>query len=150
MANVKLILLQDVEHLGLAGEEISVAAGYARNYLVPRKLASHSTPGALRVLAANKEKIEAKRRADLSVARELAEKIAEVEISISVQASDDNRLFGSVTARTIADKLAENGFKIDYQRIQLEEPIKELGKYEVPVKLHGDVVANAKLWIVRG
>lgn len=150
MANVKLILLQDVEHLGLAGEEISVAAGYARNYLVPRKLASHSTPGALRVLAANKEKIEAKRRADLSAARELAEKIAEVEISIPVQASDDNRLFGSVTARTIADKLAENGFKIDYQRIQLEEPIKELGKYEVPVKLHGDVVANAKLWIVRG
>lgn len=150
MANVKLILLQDVEHLGLAGEEVTVAAGYARNFLVPRKLAAHSTPGALRVLAANKEKIEAKRNADLAAAKEIAAKIAEVELSIPVQASEDNRLFGSVNARTIADKLAENGFKVDYQRIMLEEPIKELGKYEVPVKLHGDVVANAKLWIVRG
>lgn len=150
MANVKLILLQDVEHLGLAGDEVSVAAGYARNYLVPRKLAAHTTPGALRVLAANKEKIEAKRRADLDAAQEMAAKIAEIEISIPVQASEDNRLFGSVNARSIAEKLAENGFKVDYQRIQLEEPIKELGKYEVPVKLHADVVATAKLWIVRG
>lgn len=150
MANMKLILLQDVEHLGLAGDEVSVAAGYARNFLIPKKLAAHSTPGALRVLAANKEKIEAKRQEDLKAAQELAAKIAEVEISIAVQASDDNRLFGSVNSRTIADKLAESGFKVEYQRIMLEEPIKELGKYEVPVKLHADVTATAKIWIVRG
>jgi large subunit ribosomal protein L9 len=150
MANVKLILLQDVENLGLAGDEVSVAAGYGRNFLVPRKLAAHTTPGALRVLAANKEKIEAKRRADVVAAQEIANKIAEVEISIPVQASDDNRLFGSISARMIGDKLIESGFKVDHHRIQLEEPIKELGKYEVPVKLHADVTANIKLWIVRG
>lgn len=150
MANMKLILLQDVEHLGLAGDEVSVAAGYARNFLIPKKLAAHSTPGALRVLAANKEKIEAKRQEDFKAAQELAAKIAEVEISIAVQASDDNRLFGSVNNRTIADKLAESGFKVEYQRVMLEEPIKELGKYEVPVKLHADVTATAKIWIVRG
>ncbi len=117
---------------------------------MPRKLAAQTTPGALRVLAANKEKIEAKRRADLDAAQEMAGKIAEIEISIPVQASEDNRLFGSVNARSIAEKLTENGFKVDYQRILLEEPIKELGKYEVPVKLHADVVATAKIWIVRG
>lgn len=150
MANVKLILLQDVEHLGLAGEEVTVAAGFARNYLIPRKLASHATAGALRVLAANKEKIEAKRNEDLAAAKDLAAKIAEVEVSIPVQASDDNRLFGSVTARAIAEKLAESGFKIDYQRIMMEGPIKELGKFEVPVKLHSDVIAKAKIWVVRG
>ncbi len=150
MANMKLILLQDVEHLGLAGEEVNVASGYARNFLIPRKLAAHATPGALRVLAANKEKIQAKRNDDLKIAQDLAAKISEVEISIPVQASDDNRLFGSVNNRVIAEKLAENGFKIEYQRIMLEEAIKELGKYEVPVKLHADVIATAKLWIVRG
>lgn len=150
MANMKLILLQDVEHLGLAGEEVTVAPGYGRNYLVPRKLAAHSTPGALRVLAANKEKIEAKRRDDLTAAKALAAKLMEIELSIPVQASDDNRLFGSVTNRTIADKLVENNFKIDYQRVLLEEPIKELGKFEVPVKLHSEVTANVKVWVVRG
>ncbi|MDD4180408.1 MAG: 50S ribosomal protein L9 [Victivallaceae bacterium] len=150
MANVKLILLQDVEFLGLAGEEVSVAAGYARNYLIPRKLAGKATQGALRVLAANKEKIEAKRDEELALAKSLAAKISEVEISITVQASDDNRLFGSINARTIADKLGENDFKVDYQRIVLETPIKELGKYEIPIRLHADVTTTAKIWVVRG
>ncbi|MDD2403240.1 MAG: 50S ribosomal protein L9 [Victivallaceae bacterium] len=150
MANVKLILLQDVEFLGLAGEEVSVSAGYARNFLIPRKLADKATQGALRVLAANKEKIEAKRQTEFAQAKELAAKIAEVEISIAVQASDDNRLFGSINARNIADKLDENGLAVDYQRILLEAPIKELGKYEIPVKLHADVTTNVKIWVVRG
>ena len=150
MANVKLILLQDVEFLGLAGEEVSVSAGYARNFLIPRKLADKATQGALRVLAANKEKIEAKRQMEFAQAKELAAKIAEVEISIAVQASDDNRLFGSINARNIADKLDENGLAVDYQRILLEAPIKELGKYEIPVKLHADVTTNVKIWVVRG
>ncbi|MBO5722431.1 MAG: 50S ribosomal protein L9, partial [Lentisphaeria bacterium] len=101
--NVKLILLQDVENLGLAGSEVTVAPGYARNYLIPQGLAAKATPGILRVLAANKEKIEAKRRDELVAAQATAAKLMETVIEIAMQASDDNQLFGSVTARNVAD-----------------------------------------------
>jgi large subunit ribosomal protein L9 len=149
MANVKLILLEDVENLGLAGEEVNVAAGYARNFLLPRGLATKATKGTERMLAARKEKIEKQRAAELDAAKALAAKVAETEISIPMQASEDDQLFGSVTARSIAEKLAENGIEVDVQRIKLEEPIKTLGSYEVEVKLHADVAAVVKVWVVR-
>jgi large subunit ribosomal protein L9 len=149
MANVKLILLEDVENLGLAGEEVNVAAGYARNFLLPRGLATKATKGTERMLAARKEKIEKQRAAELDAAKALAAKVAETEISIPMQASEDDQLFGSVTARSIAEKLAENGIEVDVQRIKLEEHIKTLGSYEVEVKLHADVAAVVKVWVVR-
>ena len=149
-SHIKLILLEDIENLGLAGEEISVAPGYARNYLIPRNLATKASPAALRLLAARKEKIEAKRAQDLAAAQELAAKLTAIEISIAAQAAADDQLFGSVTARTIAEKLAENGFAIDYNRIRLESPIKLIGEYTVDVKLHANVIAPVKVWVVRG
>jgi large subunit ribosomal protein L9 len=149
MANVKLVLLEDVENIGLAGEEVSVAAGYARNFLLPRGLATKATKGTERMLAARKEKIEKQRAAELEASKALAAKIAETEISIPMQASEDDQLFGSVTARSISEKLAENGIEIDIQRIKLEEPIKTLGSYEVEVKLHADTTAVVKVWVVR-
>ena len=147
--NVKLILLQDVENLGLAGAEVTVAPGYARNYLIPQGLASKATPGILRVLAANKEKIEAKRREELTAAQALAAKLMESAIEIAMQASDDNQLFGSVTARNVADALNKVGFQIEHTRVTIESPIKSVGEFTVSVKLHHDVTAAVKVNVVR-
>jgi large subunit ribosomal protein L9 len=149
MAQIKLILLDDVENLGLAGDEVTVALGYARNFLLPRKLASKSTPAVVKILAARKEKIEAQRKDELLNAQNLAAKIAECELSIPMQAGDDDVLFGSVTARTIAEKFAEAGIEVKHQRIKADH-IKELGRFEIEIKLHAQVTATAKIWIVRG
>lgn len=148
-AHISLILLEDVENLGLAGEEVQVAPGYARNYLVPRGLAAKSTPGTLRLLEARKVQIEAKRAGDLAAARELGAKLSALEISIPMQAAADEQLFGSVNARAIAEKLAESGFAIDHNRVRLETPIKLLGAYNVDVKLHAEVTVPVKVWVVR-
>ena len=150
MANsVKLILLQDVESLGLAGTEVTVAPGYARNYLIPRGFAAKATPGILRVLAANKEKIEAKRRDELVAAQALAAKLMENAVEIAMQASDDNQLFGSVTSRNVADALVKAGFQIAHTRVMIETPIKSIGEFTVAVKLHHDVTAQVKVNVVR-
>ena len=147
--NVKLILLQDVDNLGLAGTEVVVAPGYARNYLIPRGFAAKATPGILRVLAANKEKIEAKRRDELVAAQAVAAKLMEANIEIAMQASDDNQLFGSVTARNVADALAKAGFQIAHTRVTVESPIKFIGEFTVAVKLHHDVTDQVKVNVVR-
>ena len=149
MANVRLILLEDVENLGLAGAEVSVAPGYARNYLLPRGLAAKATAGTLRLLAARQEKIQQRRQEELAAAQALAAKLAEVELSIAAQACEDDQLFGSVGARTIAEKLAESGYEVEHQKIKLDEPIKQLGSYDVEIKLHHDVNATVKVWVVR-
>jgi len=149
MASVKLILLQDVENLGLAGEEVNVAPGYARNFLIPRGFAAKASPGTLRMLAARKDKIEEQRRLELEKAQKLAETVAQTEITIPMQASDDDQLFGSVTARVIADKLKEKGIVVEHTHVLLEAPIRALGTFDVEVKLHAAVKANAKIWVVR-
>ncbi len=150
MASVKLILLEDVDNLGLAGEEIRVAAGFARNYLIPQDLAANASPGALRRLEARKGQIEIARKNALEAAEAIAAKVNDAEVNITMQASDDNVLFGSVTARMIADKLAEQDITVDHNAIKLDDHIKELGNYEVVVKLHKQVTATVKVWVVRG
>ena len=149
MAQISLILLDDVEKLGLAGDEVHVAPGYARNYLIPRGLAAKATPAVLRVLAANKEKIEAKRRDELVAAQALAAKLMEITVEIPMQASEDNQLFGSVSTRNIADALAKAGFEIAHTRIVIESPIKFIGEFTVTVKLHHEVAAALKVNVVR-
>ena len=109
MAITKLILLKDVEDLGLAGEEVHVSPGYARNFLIPKKLAAPASASALKQIAARKEKIEAERQAALEAAQALAAKIAETAVTINMQASDDGHLFGSVTDRAIAEAFAAAG-----------------------------------------
>ena len=145
----KLILLEDVEDLGRAGDEIKVAPGYARNYLLPKGLAEKVTPGALRQIEARKERIEAKRKDELEIAQALAVKIAETELTIAMQAGEDEKLFGSVNAAKISEALEAEGISIESSRIKLEESIKELGVFTVDIKLHTDVMATAKFWIVR-
>ncbi len=146
---IELILLEDVEDLGNAGDKVNVAPGYARNYLLPKCLAEKITPGALRQIEARRERTEAKRKQDLESATALSAKIAETEITISMQAGEDEKLFGSVTTNLIADALKEQGIEIETRRIKLEEPIKELGVFNVAIKLQHDIDATVKVWVVR-
>ena len=150
MAHVTLILLDDVEKLGLAGDEVHVAPGYARNYLLPRKLAAKATPGTLRLVESRKAMIAERRAKELAAAQELAEKLNTIEISIAMQATEDDQLFGSVTPRMIADELAARGINIEHSRVKLDPPLKTLGGYDVEIKLHAEVTGKVKVWIVRG
>ena len=150
MAQVSLILLDDVEKLGLAGDEVHVAPGYARNYLIPRGLAAKATPGTLRLIESRKALIAERRAQALADAKALAEKLAAVEISIPMQATEDDQLFGSVTARMVAEELGHLGFAVEHSRITIDPPIKTLGGYDIAVKLHADVSAAVKVWVVRG
>ena len=146
---MNLILLQDVEDLGLAGESVHVAPGYGRNYLIPKGLAAPASAVALKQIEAQKEKIEAERKADLEAAQALADKIAAMVIQIPMQASDDNHLFGSVTERMVAEIYAANGVKVEHQRIRMDKHIRSLGEYTINIKLHQEIIANGKIVIVR-
>ena len=150
MAQISLILLDDVEKLGLAGEEVHVAPGYARNYLIPRGLAAKATPGTLRLIESRKALIAERRAAALADAKAAAEKLASIEISIPMQATDDDQLFGSVTARMVAEELNKLGFAVEHSRITIEPAIKMLGGYDIDVKLHAEVSTTVKVWVVRG
>ena len=150
MAQISLILLDDVEKLGLAGDEVHVAPGYARNYLIPQGLAAKATPGTLRLIESRKAMIAERRAKELADAKALAEKLSSVEISIAMQATEDDQLFGSVTARMIADELAGQGYAIEHTRVKVEPAIKTLGGFDVEVKLHAEVTATVKVWVVRG
>ena len=150
MAQISLILLDDVEKLGLAGDEVHVAPGYARNYLIPRGLAAKATPGTLRLIESRKAMIAERRAKELADAKALAEKLAAIEISIAMQATEDDQLFGSVTARMIADELAGQGYAVDHSRVKVEPAIKTLGGFDVEVKLHAEVTGKVKVWVVRG
>ena len=149
MASMKLVLLQDVEDLGLAGDSVHVAPGYGRNYLIPRGLAAPASPAVLKQIEAQREKIEAKRKAELEAAQALADKIAGMVIQIPMQASDDNHLFGSVTERMVAETYAANGVKVEHQRIRMDKHIRSLGEYTINIKLHHDIMASGKIVIVR-
>ena len=146
---MNLILLQDVEDLGLAGESVHVSPGFGRNYLIPKGLAAPASAAALKQIEAQKEKIVAKRKADLEAAQALAVKIADMVVEIPMQASDDNHLFGSVTERVVCETYAAKGVTIEYHRIRMDKHIRTLGEYAINIKLHQDVVANGKIVIVR-
>jgi large subunit ribosomal protein L9 len=145
----KLILLEDINGLGKAGDTVSVTAGYARNYLLPKKLALQASKGAIRQFEALKEKIEAKRLAKIEKMQAIAAKIADLEITISMNVGEDDKLFGSVTSHNIANEIKNLGVEVDHHKIALESPIKELGAFDIDIKLHPEVVAKARVWVVR-
>jgi large subunit ribosomal protein L9 len=146
---MELILLEEVKKLGKSGQKVQVKDGYGRNYLIPRKLALPATPQNLRVYE-NEQKARAKKRQkEMDEARALGEKVAAVPVTISRQAGDDDKMFGSVTNANIAEALEAQGFKIDKRKIELPEPIKALGTFEVPVEVHPEVKVNVKVWVVK-
>ena len=146
---MKVILKADVERLGKVGEVVSVAPGYARNYLMPRRMALEATERNLAGIEIEKKryaKLQAKAAAE---ARVLAERLAGLSLTIRQSAGESDRLFGTVTTMDIAAALEKEGIAIDRRQITIEEPIKTLGIYTVPVKLLPDLVASLKVWVVK-
>jgi large subunit ribosomal protein L9 len=145
---MQIILTQDVANLGKAGELVSVRPGYGRNYLVPRGLAVSATVRNKNRLDHEKALIERKVAKERASATEIAAKLNVMTLQFERIVGDDEKLFGSVTNRDIAEQLKRAGVEIDHRTIQLDQSVKALGKYEVPVRLAAGVVANLKFWVV--
>ena len=146
---MKLILREDVENLGKIGEIVEVAGGYGRNYLLPRGLAVKASTKNLKEQEHQKKFIQARMDRQKKDAQEKAGSLDSVSCTISRKTGEDEKLYGSVTSRDIEEALREEGVSIDRKRISLEEPLKKLGVYTVPVKLHADVTGNIKVWVVK-
>ena len=142
---MEVILREHVDNLGRRGEVVKVAAGYARNYLLPRKLAMVVTDGNKRQIEKERAKFEAKEADERKVAEALRDRMAAVDLVITRKVGETDALYGSVTTSDIAEALAAKGFEIDRRKLQLDEPIKRLGEYEVSIKLHREVVAPVKV-----
>jgi large subunit ribosomal protein L9 len=145
---MQIILTQDVANLGKAGELVSVRPGYGRNYLVPRGLAVSATVRNKNRLDHEKTLIERKVAKERASATEIAAKLNVMTLQFERIVGDDEKLFGSVTNRDIAEQLKRAGVEIDHRTIQLDQSVKALGKYEVPVRLAAGVIANLKFWVV--
>ena len=145
---MEVILREHVDNLGRRGEIVKVADGYARNFLLPRKLALRATEGNKKQIERERDKFEAKEADEKRVAEALAGQIANVEVVIARKVGETEALYGSVTTADIADALAAKGFEIERRKLQLAEPIKQLGEFDVPVKLYRDVAAKVKVRVV--
>lgn len=148
---MKVILLEDVKKLGKKGDLVDVADGYARNYLFPRKLAREATEGGIKQLNQEKAALENKKRKELEQAKALAAKLSQMTVTLKVKSGEQGKLFGSVTSKDLSEALKEqHGIEVDRRKIELVEPIKSLGIYEIGVKLAPDVEAKLKVKIVEG
>ncbi|MBU2488865.1 MAG: 50S ribosomal protein L9 [Proteobacteria bacterium] len=136
---MKLILTKTVDPLGIVGQEVEVKAGYARNYLLPKKLAVHATQANMKLLAKKRVQWEQKVAKETEQAREAAARMADVTVTLKAKVSEGDKLYGSVNRRDILAALAEQGFVVERKQILLAEPIKSLGEYQVPVRLYKDV-----------
>lgn len=144
---IEVILKEHVEHLGERGDVVKVAPGYARNYLLPRKLALAVTAGNKKQIEHEKKVAAARAAEERAVAQALATRFAQTEITLTRRAGENQQLFGSVTSADIADALAARGFEVDRRKIQLPDSIKAVGEYAVSVKLHRDVTAQVKVHV---
>lgn len=145
---MKIILREDVENLGKVGDVVEVKPGYGRNYLIPRGKAVMATLGNMRKIEHDKKVILARQAKLKASATAVARRLAEVELRIARKVGEQDKLYGSVTALDVAEALAGLSLQIDRRQIQLDEPIKALGDFEVPVKLHSEVVQAVKLHVV--
>jgi large subunit ribosomal protein L9 len=145
---MEVILREHVDNLGRRGEIVKVADGYARNYLLPRKLALLATEGNKKQIEREKVKFEAKELEEKNVADAVAERLAAVEVQIARKVGETEALYGSVTTGDIAEVLHAKGFDIDKRKLVLQEPLKRLGEFMVPVKLHREVTTNIKVRVV--
>ena len=144
-----VILLEDIANLGSRGETVAVKSGYARNYLLPRRLALPATPAGLRMMKEEDRRREVHEIKLHREAEEQAKELNKVSCTAEVQAGEDDRVFGAVTSGDIAELLAGQGFEIDKRKILLDEPLKALGVYTIPIRLHRDVEAKVKVWVVK-
>ncbi|NOT27490.1 MAG: 50S ribosomal protein L9 [Acidobacteria bacterium] len=146
---MEVILREHVDHLGERGEIVKVAAGYARNYLLPRKLALPATEGNKKHVERERKIVEARESQERGVAESLGARLAGLDISIARRVGDTEQLYGSVTSADIAEFLKEKGFEVDKRKLILPEPIKAIGDYDVPLKLHRAVTIPLKVKVVK-
>ena len=144
-----VILRKDVGKLGKAGEVDSVMTGYARNFLFPQGLALEASAGNLKVVEKEKEKSLLRQQQQKQQAQELADRIQAVSCRITVRAGEDGKLFGSVTTQDIVEAYKSEGIELDKKKIELERPIKEEGVYKIQLKLHPEINAEGKIWVVK-
>jgi len=145
---MEVILREHVEHLGERGEVVRVANGYARNYLLPRKLALVVTEANKRQIDRERAKFDAREAEDRKVAEAVAARLSNADITIARKVGETDALYGSVTSSDIAEALDAKGFAVDRRKLQLADPIKQLGEFEVPIKLHREVTAIVKVKVV--
>ncbi len=144
-----VIICQDVPKLGKIGDVVKVKSGYARNYLLPKKLVCLATPENIKRIEQQKAKEAQQYAAGKQSAEEIAQKLAKVSCTITVEVNDLDRMYGSVTDAEISKALTDEGFEIEKKQVLLEQPIEELGIYEVQVKLHPEVTAQVRVWVAK-
>jgi large subunit ribosomal protein L9 len=146
---MEVILRQAVDNLGHPGDVVDVTNGYARNYLLPRGVAFLATEGNKKRIAQEKARLESAESERRTSAQALADRLAEVSITFAARVGEEGKLFGSVTAADIAQQLEAQGHHVDRRMIDLHEPIKALGVYRVPLRLHADVRPEIKVWVIK-
>lgn len=146
---MEVILRQAVDNLGHTGDVVNVSAGFARNYLLPRGFAYEATAGNKKRMEQERERLEAAENSRRETAEEIARKLEPVSLTFSARVGEEGKLFGSVTTADIAHQLEGQGFKIEKRQIDLHEPIKALGVYRVPIRVHADVRAEIKVWVIK-
>jgi len=146
---MEVILLHDVQGLGTRGDRKSVAAGYARNYLLPRNLALPATSAGARMFEEGERIRRTRGEKDKRIAEALGTRLEKLSLTVEAQVGEDEKLFGSVTALDIVEAARTAGFELERKQIQLEEPLRALGVYRIDVKLHPEVVVPIKLWVAK-
>ena len=147
---MEVILRQAVDTLGHTGDIVKVSAGYARNFLLPRGIAYEATPGNKKRLEQERARLEAAEGERRGKASELATRVEQVSLTFSARVGEEGKLFGSVTTADIAHELEKQGIHVEKRQIDLHEPIKALGVYRVPVRLHADVKPEVRVWVIKG
>ena len=146
---MQVILLENVPSLGKAGDQVKVSDGYGRNYLIPKKKAVLATEKSLKVIEHQKRQVQQRMEKAKKDAEKMAQQIAKFSCTFTKTIGESGKLFGSITSMDIESYLKENGMQIDRKKISLEEPIKNLGMFTVPIKLHPEVTAHLKVWVVQ-
>ena len=147
---MEVILRQAVENLGKPGDLVAVKSGYARNYLIPRGFALLATEGNKRRIEQQRARLEAAEGERRAAAQKVADALEQVSLTFSARVGEEEKLFGSVTAADIAQQLQSQGFEIEKRQVDLHDPIKALGVYRVPIKLHADVKPEVRVWVIKG
>ena len=145
---MEVILREHVDHLGSRGDIVKVASGYARNYLLPRKLALAVNEGNKRVIARERTLAEARELEEKSQAQAYADRLGQADIAVARRVGENNTLYGSVTSADVAQALKAKGFEIDKRKLQMADPFKALGEYTVPVRIHREVTAQITVKVV--
>ena len=146
---VEIILTQDVEKLGKTGDLVKVKDGFARNFLIPQKKAYLATPQNIRRIEQQQKKRKFQYEQEKKAARQLADKLSKVSCTVSVEVNEQEKLYGSVSESDIVKALETEGFEIERRNIILEQPIEELGIFEVGIKLHPEVTTKIRLWVTK-